>query len=185
MQKSCLTLILVAPDRMQANCMSQPHPLATDYPMNDAPKKMQTNQITSTMTPNIDQLDDNSRSTSTTISCDQILLNETVIPIKYFTNDRHSTAPLSSDKVLSSKANYCCTLEVKFIRYVVLKRVRFSIFSPRISHFIFSFGHFFSNQIAFFFYFNNAGMSCHRIFWINRSNYSNANMVVVVLDMPR
>lgn len=195
MQKSCLTLILVAPDRM-----SQPHPLTDDYPINDVLEEMRPCRTvcneSGTLTPNTaSQLDDNSRLTSATVSCDPLLLNETIIPIKFIADDSHSSSSPSNSIVLNSKAKYCCTLEVKFIRYVV--GIERALFCPQTNH---SF-HFFSAQIFFHIfsvfyslanYLNcyvfhisstHSGMSCHKIFWISKSNYLSVNMVAAELAM--
>lgn len=124
MQKSCLTLIMVAPDRMQTNRVSQPHPFTSDYPMDNESKELRSIRPSSNesdvFTPNTEQLNDNSSSASTTIACDPLRLNEAIIPIKYIANDTHLNASHSNDIELNSKTRYCCTLEVKFIRYVIV-----------------------------------------------------------------
>lgn len=99
MQKSCLTLILVVPDRSQTNNKNQTHSLTDDCPINDALEDMLPCRAV---------ISESGASTSNTES----------IPIKYTTDGSHSGSVPGNDIVMNSKAKYRCTLEVKFVRYV-------------------------------------------------------------------
>lgn len=126
-QKSCLTLILVTP-----NCVKQPkymnqHPFINNSnQMNNIANDMVTNQIDKynelgSLTLNNKNYNDvqlNKRFEPNVLLCDPLSTNESYLPITIVANENIlDTNQHSSDILLNARPKYCCTLEVKFIRY--------------------------------------------------------------------